>query len=110
MVLLAADQWGTPHFRIALAGYAPPLLPKGHTQSSVRLAFQNQTQSRIENPVLHRSLTTGSASFIFMPFGAPKGHTKHDLHDVEACIVIAILNSSRRYPLKIFFPAVLQLP
>jgi hypothetical protein len=78
MVLLAADQWGTPHFRITLAGYAPPLLPKGHAQLSVRLAFQNQTQSPIDSPVLHRSLTTGAASLIFMPFGAPKGHTKHN--------------------------------
>ena len=31
----------------------------------------------LQSPVLHRSTTTGAADFIFIPFGAPKEHTKH---------------------------------
>src|SRR4051794_21411376 len=31
----------------------------------------------LQSPVLHRSRATGAAVLIFMPFGAPKGHTKH---------------------------------
>ena len=31
----------------------------------------------LQSPVWHRSGATGAAVLIFMPFGAPKGHTKH---------------------------------
>ena len=37
-----------------------------------------ETQPRNRYPVLHRPSTTGTAHIIFMQFGGPKGHTKHN--------------------------------
>ena len=63
---------------VTLAGYG--LLfryRKNHAQLSVLLSSATKHYLGLQSPVWHRSGATGAADLIFIPFGAPKGHTKH---------------------------------